>query len=511
MRKNIDMKYIIYGAGMRGQEFLEDYGTSGVACFADNSIEKWGKFIRGKAVLPISEAKMTYPDCLWLVAIDVINLGSALYELRAHDLNRYLCYMAGYQHWDWKNVVQSPEEYIRLSRDWEIQSLIRRDKEMQERSDFLRECVVPSTLETPGGYLHGKQDAILNFADNLLRLLRGQNIHPILSAGNLLGYVRHHGDFIPWDDDLDFTLIREDYDRLCGMLRSRYKTVRYSGPGQNPPYGRPTPTDIWIENQLEMSGGEPLFIEYPQHTQLVCGTSFLNMVSIDFFSIDVYVNGYPFKEHLRYVNQMKDELNLCKSAEEKYPIIKRYKEEDQKHWDSSGDNLYYGLDNFESYQYYHDQKDYLHREDVFPLREGTFRSISVWIPNNPEQCIPYNFGPHWNHLPEDYGLSTHAYRIPFLQEYFPTCEIWIDTWNNVEKMREVYITLRTNKIRAVFVIEGIADKTLTTINNLQMETVRRHDPRSTYAILENMAKGQFYGEQTQIFSFEEDVLKKLNL
>ena len=61
------------------------------------------------------------------------------------------------------------------------------------------------------------------------------NLKYYITDGTMLGTVRHKG-FIPWDDDIDVTMFRDDYEKLLKVAETEFKypyflQTEYSDPG----------------------------------------------------------------------------------------------------------------------------------------------------------------------------------------------------------------------------------------------------------------------------------------
>lgn len=54
------------------------------------------------------------------------------------------------------------------------------------------------------------------------RVCKKHDIKYIASGGTMLGAVRHNG-FIPWDDDIDVMMLREDYAKLVAIAKDEFK------------------------------------------------------------------------------------------------------------------------------------------------------------------------------------------------------------------------------------------------------------------------------------------------
>lgn len=101
----------------------------------------------------------------------------------------------------------------------------------------------------------------LGVMDYIHNLCQKENINYSLAYGTLLGAVRHKG-FIPWDDDVDIALKREEYDKLYQAILQDddaiYKVISFENDARYPyPFyrvydARTVYDNNYIENDIEL-------------------------------------------------------------------------------------------------------------------------------------------------------------------------------------------------------------------------------------------------------------------
>ncbi|MEL3911690.1 LicD family protein [Treponema pedis] len=137
---------------------------------------------------------------------------------------------------------------------------------------------------------------ILKLVDNICR---EQGFTYCLFYGTLIGAVRHNG-FIPWDDDIDIAMPRNDYERLKQYFivnKEKLMPYVYFDPDTNKDYpymlARICNLEFKIETQNEYDSGMGVFI--------------------DIYPLDVVHNNHFKRLHIAYKAKFLSSLYVMKS------------------------------------------------------------------------------------------------------------------------------------------------------------------------------------------------------
>ncbi len=103
------------------------------------------------------------------------------------------------------------------------------------------------------------KNIVLNVLLSIDEICREHDLRYMIFFGTLLGAVRH-GGFIPWDDDIDVIMPREDYEKLGRIIDEQADGLRFICPENTPdtifPFGKvcDARTSLRESNFVEVKG-----------------------------------------------------------------------------------------------------------------------------------------------------------------------------------------------------------------------------------------------------------------
>lgn len=170
---------------------------------------------------------------------------------------------------------------------------------------------LPIKIELPGGFLEEEVRCEytiskemkevwavqLDLYAELKRVCDKYDLKLIADGGTTLGAVRHSG-YIPWDDDLDFMMFRNEYDKLCEVAPSEFKEPYFWQTGDT------DPACVRLHGQLRNSKTTGIL-----KSDLPLGPIFNQGIFIDVFPYDSVPNSREeIKSFLDKLNHMKQRI-----------------------------------------------------------------------------------------------------------------------------------------------------------------------------------------------------------
>ena len=241
-----------------------------------------------------------------------------------------------------------------------------------------------TTIPPATGQIRDIQLANLALLNELEYVCNKSGIKYWLDCGSLLGAVRHKG-FVPWDDDIDVGMIREDYNRIIEAFNTLSRN-----------------TDMYADYYMDKNYNIIIKIRHKR-----CEYLFVDIFPNDFLGehlseIDKATKTQSSRELIKSVRDTVKKSDKIEEIQKKYYVamsgnLKPYK---------SGENsdIIFGLD------YRHTFRNWVFDSDIiFPLKEISFEGKTFMSVNKPKEYLTLLYRDYMSYPKKiGYGHSSYA-------------------------------------------------------------------------------------------------------
>lgn len=252
------------------------------------------------------------------------------------------------------------------------------------------------------------QSVALDIFKDIDKICRNNGIQYWLEAGTLLGAVRH-GGYIPWDDDLDISMMRQDFNKFLNIAKDQLASNHALQHSLEVQYVNVvSPVKIRDKNSVMLDDSEVIIDNYDHG------------IFVDIFVYDYLPKNKSLRKFYKYLAKTafkcKRELVgtstrrkhskafvnklIGKSLGEKnlLRIINYLIERKEKR-----DIIGFGYDST--------LKSAYDTDEIFPLKEIEFEGIKTFSPQNPDYVLTAFYGNYMEPPPEEERTPKHLHKL----------------------------------------------------------------------------------------------------
>src|SRR5574344_1120949 len=202
------------------------------------------------------------------------------------------------------------------------------------------------------------------------KVAKKHNLKYWLDSGTLIGYVRHNG-FIPWDDDIDICMTREEYDKLLKVIDKDFCT-----------------------------GG--FFYQHGEILRLYYKTihAWVDIFPMDTGDTEIPPTGKAYNNFIAILNDIKSatDFDYKKWQKHEKPVSQKYidtclRRRDKELVKKKHPNgfIFFGVETGVK------NRILFARKDIFPLKPIKFFGVDAYIPQNTEAYLLQMYGDYMNY------------------------------------------------------------------------------------------------------------------
>ena len=251
----------------------------------------------------------------------------------------------------------------------------------------------------------------LRLMQTVINICDAENIDYFLIGGSLLGAIRHHG-FIPWDDDIDIGMRRDDYQRFIALANRHLDPEQFflqtgaSDPDYGLSYMKLLDVTTYIEEKNNVNNAfKGVFVDIFPFDKIPDDEALRRSQMVHFRLEDAAI---LLKLNYNFVKTPLRNL-LTKRTAQQLAEVNAHKQDREGYmrlYEQSDSRTYKNL----ASQYDYD-KEILSYQELTELELAPFESLQVKIPRAYDQILTRMYGNYMQLPPVDQRVEKHLNKL----------------------------------------------------------------------------------------------------